>query len=57
MGFAHERGSGDVIRVLLAEDMHLIRGALMALLALEPDIEVVAEISSGDEVRLWAAPR
>jgi two-component system response regulator DesR len=32
-----------VIRVLLAETMHLIRGALVALLANEKDIEVVAE--------------
>ncbi|WP_017569385.1 response regulator transcription factor [Nocardiopsis halotolerans] len=39
-----------MIRVLLAEDMHMIRGALMALLAMEPDIEVVADVSSGDAV-------
>ncbi|GAA0371161.1 response regulator transcription factor [Actinoallomurus spadix] len=39
-----------MIRVLLAEDMHLIRGALIALLALEPDLEVVAEVSTGDAV-------
>ncbi|ACZ90801.1 response regulator transcription factor [Streptosporangium roseum] len=37
-----------MIRVLLAEDMNLIRGALVALLGLEPDMEVVAEVSSGD---------
>ncbi|MEV4109766.1 response regulator transcription factor [Nonomuraea sp. NPDC049695] len=39
-----------MIRVLLAEDMHLIRGALASLLRLEPDIEVVAEVPSGDGV-------
>ena len=39
-----------MIRVLLAEDMHLIRGALIALLDLEPDIKVVAEVSRGDAV-------
>ncbi|MEV5704005.1 response regulator transcription factor [Actinoallomurus sp. NPDC052274] len=39
-----------MIRVLLAEDMHLIRGALIALLALEPDLEVVAEVATGDAV-------
>ncbi|MFI7642605.1 DNA-binding response regulator [Nonomuraea sp. NPDC049400] len=39
-----------MIRVLLAEDMHLIRGALASLLRLEPDIEVVAEVPSGDAV-------
>ncbi|GAA3204675.1 response regulator transcription factor [Nonomuraea helvata] len=39
-----------MIRVLLAEDMHLIRGALASLLRLEPDIEVVSEVPSGDAV-------
>ena len=39
-----------MIRVLLAEDMHLVRGALVALLNLEPDIEVVAEVAAGDEI-------
>jgi two-component system response regulator DesR len=37
-------------RVLLAEDQAMVRGALAALLALEPDIEVVAEVGRGDEV-------
>jgi two-component system response regulator DesR len=37
-----------VIRVLIAEDMHLIRGALVALLSFEPDLEVVAELERGD---------
>ncbi|RZQ61125.1 response regulator transcription factor [Amycolatopsis suaedae] len=39
-----------MIRVLVAEDMHIIRGALVALLQLEPDIEVVAEVANGDEI-------
>jgi two-component system response regulator DesR len=39
-----------VIRVLIAEDMHLIRGALVALLSLEQDMEVVAELERGDEI-------
>jgi two-component system, NarL family, response regulator DesR len=39
-----------VIRVLLAEDQDMVRGALAALLSLEPDIEVVAEVDRGDEV-------
>jgi two-component system, NarL family, response regulator DesR len=39
-----------VIRVLIAEDMHMIRGALAALLSLEPDMEVVAELERGDEI-------
>ena len=38
------------IKVLLADDQALVRGALAALLALEPDIEVVAEVGRGDEV-------
>ncbi|MEU6746059.1 response regulator transcription factor [Spirillospora sp. NPDC046719] len=37
-----------MIRVLLAEDMELIRGALVALLGLESDLAVVAEAASGD---------
>ncbi|MBB6344243.1 response regulator transcription factor [Nonomuraea muscovyensis] len=39
-----------MIKVLLAEDMHMIRAALSALLRLEPDIEVVAEVTRGDEI-------
>ena len=38
------------IKVLLADDQALVRGALAALLALEPDLEVVAEVGRGDEV-------
>lgn len=39
-----------MIRVLLAEDQAMVRGALAALLTLEGDIEIVAEIGRGDEV-------
>jgi two-component system, NarL family, response regulator DesR len=39
-----------VIRVLIAEDMHLIRGALVALLSFEDDMQVVAELERGDEI-------
>jgi two-component system response regulator DesR len=38
------------IRVLLADDQALVRGALAALLNLERDLEVVAEVGRGDEV-------
>jgi two-component system response regulator DesR len=38
-----------MIRVLLAEDQTMLRGALAALLALQDDIEVVAEAARGDE--------
>jgi len=43
-----------VIKVLLADDQHLVRGALAALLTLEGDIEVVAEVGRGDELVLAA---
>lgn len=39
-----------MIRVLLAEDQALVRGALAALLRLEDDIQVVAEVSRGEDV-------
>ncbi|GGU72476.1 response regulator transcription factor [Lentzea flava] len=39
-----------MIRVLLAEDMHMVRGALIALLKLEQDIEIVAEVDTGDKI-------
>jgi two-component system response regulator DesR len=38
-----------VIRVMIAEDQGMIRGALATLLGLEDDIEVVAEAASGEE--------
>ena len=39
-----------MIRLLIADDQALVRGALSALLGLESDIEVVAEVGRGDEV-------
>ena len=40
----------QIIRLLLADDQALVRGALSALLGLERDLEVVVEVSSGDQV-------
>jgi two-component system, NarL family, response regulator DesR len=45
-----------MIRILLADDQTLVRGALAAMLGLEADIEVVAEVGTGDDV-LAAARR
>ncbi|MBB3036348.1 response regulator transcription factor [Hoyosella altamirensis] len=39
-----------MIKILLADDQALVRGALAALLELEPDLSVVAEVGSGDAV-------
>ncbi|WP_084699600.1 response regulator transcription factor [Streptacidiphilus anmyonensis] len=39
-----------MIRVLLAEDQAMVREALAALLSLEGDIDVVAQVARGDEV-------
>jgi two-component system response regulator DesR len=46
-----------VIKVLIAEDQHLIRGALVALLSLEHDMQVVAELDRGDTVVATALDR
>lgn len=39
----------DQIRVLLVDDHAVLRGGLKALLSLEPDLDVVAEASTGEE--------
>ncbi len=43
-----QHGSGK-IRVVLAEDQGMVRGALAALLSIEADIEVVATAADGEE--------
>jgi two-component system response regulator DesR len=40
----------EPIRLLLADDQALVRGALAALLDLETDLTVVAQVGRGDEV-------
>lgn len=39
-----------MIRVMLADDQAMVRGALAALLKLEGDIDVVSQVGRGDEV-------
>lgn len=39
----------SMIRIVLAEDQAMVRGALVALLKLEPDFEIVAEAADGQE--------
>jgi two-component system response regulator DesR len=38
------------LKILLAEDVAMVRGALVALIELEPDLKVVAAVRSGDEI-------
>jgi two-component system, NarL family, response regulator DesR len=40
-------GPGAVIRVLVAEDMRILRETLVTLFSLEDDIEVVAQVAAG----------
>lgn len=45
-----ETGQGHTLRILLAEDVAMVRGALVALIELEPDFKVVAAVEGGDEI-------
>jgi two-component system response regulator DesR len=42
------------LRIMIAEDQTMVRQALVALLELEPDIDVVAEAAGGDEALAMA---
>ncbi len=46
--------AADPIRILLADDEHLIRGAIAALLALEDDLTVVAQAATGAQALAMA---
>jgi two-component system, NarL family, response regulator DesR len=46
---AREREAPVTVRIVIAEDQAMVRQALVALLGLEPDIEVVAQAATGDE--------
>jgi two-component system response regulator DesR len=39
-----------MVRILVAEDMQILRDTLVAVLGLEDDLEVVAEVAAGDAV-------
>lgn len=39
-----------MLRILLAEDVAMVRGALVALIELEPDLKVVAAIENGADI-------
>lgn len=41
---------GPVVKILLAEDVRMVRGALTALIQLEEDLRVVAETGRGDAI-------
>jgi two-component system, NarL family, response regulator DesR len=43
-----------MIKIMIAEDQAMVRQALVALLGLEPDIEVVAQAATGDEALAMA---
>lgn len=48
-----KRDTGEessLIKIVLADDQHLVRGAIAALLGLEEELEVVAEVGRGDQV-------
>ncbi|WP_235681122.1 response regulator transcription factor [Tomitella gaofuii] len=46
----HAAGGAAAIQLVLADDQALVRGALSALLEMEPDMAVVADVGRGDEV-------
>ena len=53
-GHHPDREAAVTIRIMIAEDQAMVRQALVALLGLEPDIEVVAQAATGDEALAMA---
>ncbi|MFI1287130.1 response regulator [Streptomyces sp. NPDC020792] len=49
-GIPGDRRPAKIIRLLLAEDQQMMRGALALLLGMEDDMEVVAQVSAGDAI-------
>ncbi|NMO32896.1 response regulator transcription factor [Streptomyces sp. GMY01] len=47
---SREHRPAEPVRVLLAEDQGMMRGALALLLGMEDDLEVVAQVSRGDAI-------
>jgi two-component system response regulator DesR len=43
-------GEEQVIRILVAEDVRILRDTLVAVLRLEDDLDVVAAVAAGDEI-------
>src|SRR5215831_9304411 len=43
-------GARDWLSILLAEEVAMVRGALVALIEREPDLKVVADVERGDEI-------
>jgi two-component system, NarL family, response regulator DesR len=43
-------GKRDLVRILLAEEVAMVRGALVALIELEPDLRVVADVERGEQI-------
>jgi two-component system, NarL family, response regulator DesR len=50
LALSFRRGEERMVRVLVAEDMRILRDTLVAVLNLESDLEVVAEVGSGDRI-------
>src|SRR6185312_14385455 len=48
--FTRQFWGTSVLKIMIAEDVHMVRGALTALLDMEGDMSVVAQVGRGDEI-------